>query len=194
MDIQYISLKFYADNGDSQKLEAYIPVFHRWIQQNVAEELLIDVADYSHVPAGPGVMLIAHEADYSVEFGAENRFGVLYKTKLELTGSNSDRLREIFQQTLQAAARLQKDNQLSPTPTFNGNNFRLTFDRRSNFLNDDAGFKAAKTEVQNFLISTIKNQDASIQQVNKDSSERLVLDINLRENKLNDLLHNLQRN
>ena len=53
-----------ASAEESQReadLEPLIPIFHGWIQDQVSEELLLDVADYRHVPAGPGVMLIGLE-------------------------------------------------------------------------------------------------------------------------------------
>ncbi len=50
-------------------LEPVIAVFHGWIQRDAVEGLLIDVADYRHVPGGPGVVLIGHERDYAVDLG-----------------------------------------------------------------------------------------------------------------------------
>ena len=46
---------------------AVIPTFHSFIQEQRLPELLVDVADYSHVPDGPGVFLIAHEGLFSIE-------------------------------------------------------------------------------------------------------------------------------
>ena len=48
--------------------EAFVPVFHEWIRRDAVEGLLIDVARYVHVHEGPGVLLIGHEGDYSVDF------------------------------------------------------------------------------------------------------------------------------
>src|SRR5258708_1266009 len=62
-----------------------VKVFHRWIKETVCPELLIDVAEYSHVPAGPGVLLIAHEANYSFD-NRENRIGLLYNRKAAVDG------------------------------------------------------------------------------------------------------------
>ena len=46
----------------------YIPLFHGWIQEKIIpDHLLIDVADYSHIPDGPGIMLIAHEGHFSLD-------------------------------------------------------------------------------------------------------------------------------
>jgi len=47
-------------------LDAAIGLFHRFIQGGALPGLALDVADYRHVPDGPGVLLIAHEADYGV--------------------------------------------------------------------------------------------------------------------------------
>ena len=48
-------------------LEPFIPLFHRFIQQGALEGMLIDVADYAHVPGGPGVLLVGHDVDYAID-------------------------------------------------------------------------------------------------------------------------------
>lgn len=50
--------------------EIFVPVFHEWIRGNTVEGLLIDVATYAHVPDGPGLILIGHEGDYSIDMAA----------------------------------------------------------------------------------------------------------------------------
>ena len=49
-----------------EDLEPAITVFHRCIQRGWLEGRLIDVADYRHVPAGPGVMLVGHDVEYAL--------------------------------------------------------------------------------------------------------------------------------
>lgn len=51
-------------------LEPAITVFHRCIQRGWLEGRLIDVADYRHVPSGPGVMLVGHDVDYALSHDA----------------------------------------------------------------------------------------------------------------------------
>ncbi|HVS12893.1 MAG TPA: hypothetical protein VMV46_03135 [Thermoanaerobaculia bacterium] len=46
-------------------LEELIPVFHQLIRERALDDLVIDVADYAHVPEGPGVVLVGHDAIYS---------------------------------------------------------------------------------------------------------------------------------
>lgn len=61
-------------------LREVIPVFHTWIQEQALPGVLIDVADYSHMHQGPGVLLMGHEEIYSVDeaFGEQ---GLLYVRK-----------------------------------------------------------------------------------------------------------------
>ena len=48
-----------------------VGVFHHWIKDTVCPEMLIDVAEYSHVPAGPGVMLIAPRSELQFRYARE---------------------------------------------------------------------------------------------------------------------------
>ena len=48
-------------------LEPAIKVFHRCLQRGWLEGALLDVADYRHVPSGPGVLLVGHDVDLGLE-------------------------------------------------------------------------------------------------------------------------------
>ncbi len=44
---------------DPIRLDDFIPLFHRWIQEQAIDgHLLIDVHDYSHIQQGPGILLV----------------------------------------------------------------------------------------------------------------------------------------
>ena len=75
MDTVKYELKFFLDDTAGVEMEEFIPVFHDWIQTQQLAELLIDVADYRHVPHGPGVVLIAHDAHYAMDL-ADDRLGL----------------------------------------------------------------------------------------------------------------------
>lgn len=51
-------------------LDPALGVFHRFIQRNLVEGHLLDVADYRHVPDGPGVMLVGQDVDYGINMHA----------------------------------------------------------------------------------------------------------------------------
>ena len=108
-DLVRIGAKLYAENPEVIDLEAYVPLFHAWIQGKGLDGVPIDVADYAHVPDGPGVMLIGHEADRSIDLG-EGRPGVVYQRKRDGEGSLEDR----FAASIGAADRLAADIEDDP--------------------------------------------------------------------------------
>ena len=107
--LQRIGVKMFL--AGTPPLAAVIPVFHRWIQKGSVDGMLIDVADYSHVPEGPGVVLVAHEGNYAIDLGG-GRPGVLYYRKQPLAGDLGERLRGVCAMALQAAALLEKEPSL----------------------------------------------------------------------------------
>jgi hypothetical protein len=119
MELQHINVKLLVKDPDEVSLEPLIPVFHSWIEGQVLEELLLDVADYRHVQAGPGVILIGHEANYSVDH-TEARWGVRYNRKAALDGSSQDRLRRSMRAALNACQRLEMEPGLEGTIQFGG--------------------------------------------------------------------------
>jgi hypothetical protein len=106
--VDRIGVKFYAENPAEVRPERFIGLFHTWIQRHTVPGLLIDVADYAHVPEGPGVMIIGHEADYAIDL-AEGRPGVLYQRKRDGEGSFEDRLRFALETAHKAASEIEAD-------------------------------------------------------------------------------------
>jgi hypothetical protein len=70
--------------------------------------MLVDVADYRHVPDGPGVLLIAHEANYSLDQTA-GRLGVLYNRKAVLGGDTGPKLAQAVRAALEAGRQLEAE-------------------------------------------------------------------------------------
>ena len=64
VQLQHVNVKLLLRNPEEVDLEPLIPVFHDWIRDQVGEGLLLDIADYRHVDAGPGVVLIGHGAPW----------------------------------------------------------------------------------------------------------------------------------
>lgn len=111
MNVQHINIKFFIENPETVNLADYAAVFNTWIQIRALEELLIDVADYLHVHNGPGIMLIGHEADYSLDNRA-GRLGLLYNRKAQLEGTTQAKLAQAARAALTAAQILEKENGL----------------------------------------------------------------------------------
>ena len=67
MELYKFGIRFQITNAAALPLPDFIAVFHGWIQrQALAGHLLVDVHDYSHVPNGPGILLVAHEANLNI--------------------------------------------------------------------------------------------------------------------------------
>ena len=144
-----LSVKIFAANPDVLNLEAVSPVFQRWIQEKAVEGVLIDVADYRHVPEGPGVLLIGHEGDYAVnEF--DGRPGVQYMVKIHEEASLADLLRLAFRRVLAAAQGLEAEAALGGL-RFNYGDVQINFVDRLNVPNSEASFEAVRAEVAALL-------------------------------------------
>jgi hypothetical protein len=148
--VQHINVKVFVAEGVTIDVADAVGVFHRWIKDSVGPEMLIDVAEYRHVPAGPGILLIGLEANYSFD-ERENRLGLLYNRKNPLDGTLQSRLAQAHQSALAACDRLEAE------PVFRG---KLKFDRSSLevFVNDrllapnnDETWQALKPELAKYF-------------------------------------------
>ena len=129
MELQHVNVKLLLNDEEGIDLGPLVPVFHGWIQEQGREELLLDVADYRHVYAGPGVILIGHEANYSVD-NAGSRPGVRYNRKAALEGSNQDRLKQAAIAALKACRRFESDPRLASKFRFNGREIEISINDR----------------------------------------------------------------
>lgn len=151
MELQHVNVKIYSNTPDAVSLDEAILIFHRWIRDDVAEELLIDVADYSHVPAGPGVLLIGHQAAYSLEAGEEERPGLLYNAKTKRDGSNTDRIVHALRQALAACGILEGESIWSKPVKFNASDLALIVNDRALAPNTPETFANIKDDLTTAL-------------------------------------------
>ncbi len=161
MELQHVNVKLLVKNPQEVDLEPLIPVFHGWIQDQVCEELLLDVADYRHVYAGPGVVLIGHECNYSVD-NTDNRLGVRYNRKAVLDGSNQDRLKQAVRAALTACQRLEAEPRLEGRLHFNGQEIEVFINDRLVTLNRDATREAVRPDFQMFFQKLFRGSEYSL--------------------------------
>lgn len=150
MEIQHVNVKLMVKNPEEVDLETLIPVFHGWIQDQARGELLLDVADYRHVRSGPGVVLIGHQANYSLD-NTGDRLGVRYNCKAVLEGTNQDRLVQAAQAALTACQRLENDPRLGGMIQFNGREIEVFINDRLLAPNRPETRRAADPEFRTFF-------------------------------------------
>jgi hypothetical protein len=160
IELQHVNIKLYLNNTDAD-LGAVIPVFHNWIQDQVFEELLIDVADYRHVHHGPGLMLIGHEAEYSLD-QADGIMGLLYNRKARLSGTNLDRLIQATRAALVSAQKLEADARLNGKLRFNGQDMQVIVKDRLLAPNEESTREAVKPDIQTFAAKLFGHSEYSL--------------------------------
>jgi hypothetical protein len=145
--VQHINVKIFVADGAAFELDDAIPVFHRWIKDNVLPEMMIDVADYQHVPSGPGVMLIGHEANYSLD-NRENVLGLLYNRKAAIEGTVQSRLRQAHDAALAACDRLEAEDVFRGKLKFNRDAIEVAVNDRLLAPNNDETWTALKPAIE----------------------------------------------
>ena len=106
IDLQKINVKFYLAKDAVLSPEDAFRIFSQWIPET-KDEILIDVADYQHVPQGPKTVLVGHQANYTLD-NTDGRYGLIYGQKATALGSNADRLKSAFAAALKACRRLEQ--------------------------------------------------------------------------------------
>lgn len=170
MDFQHINVKLFVEGNLAIDPSRFINVFHEWIQNKSMPELLIDVADYCHVPAGPGVLLIGHEGDYSMD-NTGNRWGMRYNRKLSLDGTNVDRIKQAFTAAANAAKKMESHFASDGPLKFSRTELEIFINDRALAPNTPDTSIAFKKDVESFL-SSVFNQSASSIDFPTDSRKR----------------------
>jgi hypothetical protein len=159
--IRHVNVKVFpvwprgAGNGDAESaLAAAAVVFHRWIRDSVCEELLIDVADYRHVPSGPGVVLVGHEANYSLDNGG-NRLGFLYNRKAAIEAGAEENVAQALRAALAACRRLEAEPEFAGRLGFGpAHELEIGVNDRALAPNTDEAFASLRPAIERALAGT----------------------------------------
>jgi len=149
MEVQHVNVKLFLEGDHEVDFGILIPVFHSWIRGQLFEELLIDVADYRHVAAGPGIVLVGHQANYSLD-NCDGRPGVRYNRKALLAGSNQDRFRQAVSAALVACQHLEANEILDGNIRFNQREMELWVNDRLLAPNTQDTYRALEPDLEVF--------------------------------------------
>ncbi len=170
MDFRKINIKVYLGKGDELPLRQLIPVFHRYIQKNLLEGMLIDVAEYTHVHHGPGVLLIAHEGNYSLD-ETDGKRGMLYNQKRSESIGGKENLKNSLRRALMACDLLEKEPDLKAGLKFNPSRMRIFVNDRLGKIGDNRGFSELEEIIRPLLASLT---DSPVKLVPEMDSRKLV--------------------
>jgi hypothetical protein len=158
MEFQHVNAKIFVEGELPFDPSRFINVFHEWIQESALPELLIDVADYCHVPDGPGVLLVAHEADYSMDH-TDGRWGMRYNRKAPLAGSNEARYSQAFSAAARACSLLEKHFAAEGPLRFSRNEFEVFINDRALAQNKPEINKVFQSSLQSGLAKVLGHKD-----------------------------------
>ena len=180
MELQKFGIKLYLKTNGSFASRDFIPVFHRWIQdKSLPGHLLIDVADYSHIPDGPGIMLIAHEGHISLD--QENQKpGLLYMRKKDISGSFNERFMEVLSIIILLEELIKKNN-INKELKFISDSFRFIGNDRLLADNIDANQKLYTETMSKFVKENYPGSKYEFDNYSQ-RGERLAFDVNFKDN------------
>ncbi len=146
-ELQRFCVKFFAYPDTAVDEAKFIDVFHRWIQRQILPGILIDVADYRHIPNGPGILLIGHEADIVMD-RAGGRLGLLYQRKCAQPGVLTARLCAAIETALSACRLLEQELLLGGDIKFAGDEFVFVANDRLLAPNNEATLAAMRNDLE----------------------------------------------
>ena len=167
---QRLQVKVFTDRGKAD-ISSLISVFHTWIQNELIDELAIDVADYSHVPDGPGIILIGHEADYACD--EIDGLGLRYVRKKSLAPTLAASVYQALFQIIRACQRLEQEAGLDIQ--FNLSSFYISLLDRRLYPNTEEVYIAVTETIHTVLQSVFQTTKITSEPEHTDSRYPLTI-------------------
>jgi hypothetical protein len=168
MDSHKLIIKIFAEDVAGIDESSFVPVFHSFIQTHaLPDHLLIDVGDYTHVPDGPGTVLVSHEANIYMDHTVGGRLGLMYQRKQPIPGAASfrDRLAAVFGSALRAAALLEETPAVAGRLKFRTGDLAFRINDRLHGPNTHETYEQVAPALRAFLADLYRGSDVSLEQV-----------------------------
>jgi len=191
MELQKLSVKFFVEQPNALALTDFIEIFHSWIQ--ATDGIYHDVADYSHMQAGPGIVLVANDANISIDESG-NRRGLLFSQKAPLDGTNQEKLRTVLRSALENCRKLEAEPALRGKLRFAANEAVISLNDRLLGDNSQETFDAVKGDIEAVAQQLFGGATVSVE---RDDDARRQFNLHVKSSAAIDLakaLANLQRN
>ena len=176
MSLERFTVKFFTKPGATVDEVEFINIFHEWIRLFKLPGILLDVADYRHVPHGPGVMLITHEINFAMDH-AEGRLGLLAQRKLGDDGSRQDKILDLIHQAVNFAFQLETDYRVAGKLRFDAGSFEFASNDRLLAPNTPEAFVDLLPDLQAVTEQLYPGRKVSITRAENDPRERLTIKV-----------------
>lgn len=179
--IERVCVKLYGPEPEGVGDQAFVPVFHEWIREGELALVAVDVADYAHVPDGPGIMLLTHETAFALD-RSDGRFGLLAQRRIstgEVRGAGA--VSRTLGQALELAALLERDPRLAGRLAFRRSAVRVEANDRLRAPNSEEGYRAFEPLVRAAVRLAFPGRSATLTRVPNDPRDRLGVDVRLED-------------
>ncbi len=149
LDLARAEVKVHAEASPATTWRAFIPVFHRWIQESRLAGVLVDVAEYTHIAHGPQVLLVAHEGQWALDTTG-GKPGLLYSQRRPPAGT-ADPLKRALKECLTAVALLEGEPEAKGVLAFPASRIEICVNDRMAAPNEPATYAALEPVVKALL-------------------------------------------
>jgi hypothetical protein len=171
MEFQHLIIKLPVDGPLGLDPARAVELFHGWVgSQSIPGVLLVDVAELLHVPDGPGVVAVGHEADYALDHTG-GVWGALHRRKTVLAGTNADRVAQAFEGASLAALRMEEA--FPGEVRFSRREFELIVNDRALAPNTPESYAAARPEAEAALRALLGHGEFTLEPHGGDRRRRL---------------------
>lgn len=180
MDLERFAIKFFTRSEADVDEASLIDIFHDWIRLKRLNHVMLDVADYRHVPNGPGVMLVTHEVNYAMD--RENgEFGLYAQRKRGDEATTQEKLLGLVKSTAQFGSLLESDSRIGGKLKLEGGKFHYIANDRLNAPNTEEAFNTIKPELEAIATQIYPGKSVSVSRLNNDPGARLTAVIEVNE-------------
>lgn len=172
MNLERFCVKFFVHPEPAIDEGEFLAIFHEWIRDRKLPGTLIDVADYRHVPDGPGMMLITHEVNYAMDHG-NGQFGLYAQRKLSSEPTQKERILGLVKSTATFGTLLESDQRVKGKLSLEGGKFHYMSNDRLNAPNTQEAFEALKPDLEAAAAELYPGQTVSITRLENNPGDRL---------------------
>lgn len=172
MDLERFAIKFFTRPAVDVDDAAFIDIFHDWIRNKRLNHVMLDVADYRHVPNGPGVMLVTHEVNYAMDRG-DGAFGLYAQRKLGQEATAREKLLGLVKSTAQFGSLLEAEEKVDGRLKLEGGKFYYIANDRLHAPNTEEAFNTIKPDLEAIATQLYPGKSVSVTRLNNDPRARL---------------------
>lgn len=107
--LQKVNVKIPLEAPGDFNYAVVLDIFGRWRLEEGEE--IIDLADYLHVPDGPGCLLVSQRWHFGIDLG-DGRPGLFFSSRKGLQGAMDARFRQVIRSCLEKGKRLLAESEI----------------------------------------------------------------------------------